>query len=410
MNLRLPLAMLHVPKIRFYGFLFAGLALFFLDGPRRSVPPHWQSGLLSEGKGQFSIRREGDITLKYVTASLKTGNLELVPVPYYRTLGPGTESVREIARRFGLQNKRTVIAAINGGFFDTKTGLPIGFLLRDKKMEFFNMPQGFKRSMIGFSRPRAAFSSGNVHISSPHQMPKVWVDTLSVQAGKPLHSAKVPVHHINIPGGKNAFCLFTPTYGNLLRLPAKAVYLAAIEEPKREGVYRIIEQKQNGTLRIPHGGLVVAMHGDARSLARHFPPGTLVRPQWSLPPDWTAQSVTHGLLAGPRLLEDGSVQVTAKAERLDRLKSRDRVALGVKANGEMVLLWAHKNTAGDLPFEKVASILAGMGARDAIALDGGRSRAIFAQQGEAAADERYFEGGRPVSNALVLAIPSGISS
>ncbi len=36
--------------------------------------------------------------------------------------------------------------------------------------------------------------------------------------------------------------------------------------------------------------------------------------------------------------------------------------------------------------------------------DGGKSRAILAQAGEALADERYFEGGRPVSNALVLAV------
>jgi len=43
-----------------------------------------------------------------------------------------------------------------------------------------------------------------------------------------------------------------------------------------------------------------------------------------------------------------------------------------------------------------------MGAEDAIALDGGKSRAILAQAGDAYADERYYEGGRPVANALVL--------
>jgi hypothetical protein len=48
-----------------------------------------------------------------------------------------------------------------------------------------------------------------------------------------------------------------------------------------------------------------------------------------------------------------------------------------------------------------------MGAQEAIGLDGGRSHAILAQAGDALADERYYEGGRPVSNALVLAIAPG---
>jgi hypothetical protein len=98
------------------------------------------------------------------------------------------------------------------------------------------------------------------------------------------------------------------------------------------------------------------------------------------------------------------MEVTAKAERLDMLKSRDRVALAVKANGDVLLVWAHKNTAGNLSFEQIAEELEKMGAREAIALDGGKSHAILAQTGETLADERYFEGGRPVSNALVLAV------
>ena len=98
------------------------------------------------------------------------------------------------------------------------------------------------------------------------------------------------------------------------------------------------------------------------------------------------------------------MDVTAKVERLDMLKSRDRVALAVKANGDALLVWAHKNTPGNLSFEQVAEVLQKMGATEAIALDGGKSRAILAQAGEALADERYFEGGRPVANALVLAV------
>lgn len=362
------------------------------------------------GNSRFSIRREGDVTLKYVTASLSAENLDLVPVPYYQNRGPATESVREIARRFSHETKSKVIAAINGGFFDTRTGLPIGFLMRDKRMEFFNMPQGFTRSMVGFSPFGQGEGWTRVHISSPRQMPKVWMDTLYKRGQNPVRMSKIMVHHINVPGGKHALALFTPTYGSVLRLPAKAIYITALPVPQRPGVYQVAQRVTEGSVTIPPQGLVVALHGDARAKVNYLPKGALLRPAWSLPPEWSQQDVTHGLLAGPRLLEGGDVQVTAKQERLDQLKSRDRVALGVKSNGEMVLLWAHKNTPGDLSFKQMAEILVRLGARDAIALDGGRSRAIFAQKGDAPADERYFEGGRPVSNALVLSVRPGHSS
>lgn len=399
-----------VRKDRLLSVFLGVLAVVLCDQPRRSVPVFWQSGLSPKGESLFTIRRNGDVTLKYVTASLSAQNLDLVPVPYYLNRGPATESVREIARRFSHQTKSRVIAAINGGFFDTKTGLPIGFLMRDKKMEFFNMPQGFSRSMVGFSPYGQGENWTRVHISSPKQMPKVWMDTLYKRGSNPNRMSKIFIHHINVPGGKNAMGLFTSLYGGPLQVPPNAIYLTAIPVPQRTGVYQIATRVQEGTVNIPVDGVVIAMRGDARAHVSYLPKGSLVRPAWSLPPQWSQQEVTHGLLAGPRLLEDGDIQVTAKQERLDQLKSRDRVALGVKANGEMVLLWAHKNTTGDLSFEQLAKILVDLGARDAIALDGGRSRAIFAQKGDAPADDRYFEGGRPVSNALVLAVRHGPES
>src|SRR5882724_3218995 len=150
--------------------------MLLADQPRRQVPTYWETGLAAGQTGRFVIQEEGDITLKFVAARLGAGNLELVPVPFYQDRGPGTRSIAEIARHFTLETQRPVIAAINGGFFDTATGLPIGFLLRDGKMEFFNMPQGFQRSMVGFSSPGLSGEGSHVWINSPHEMPKVWLD------------------------------------------------------------------------------------------------------------------------------------------------------------------------------------------------------------------------------------------
>jgi exopolysaccharide biosynthesis protein len=400
--------------------LGAVLAFLSSDQPRRQVPTFWQTcltgrqaGLTREGEDRFVIQVDGDITLKYVTARLGAGNMELIPVPFYQDQGLQRQSVKEIARRFSLETRRAVVAAVNGGFFDTATGLPIGFLLRDGQMDFFKMPQGFHRSMVGFSAPwcprgatRDRPAGRQVWINSPQEMPKAWLDTLIAGSARPLRTATVAVHQINVPGGRNALSLFTPTYNIRLRLPEEALYAIAQPEPGRPGIYRVSEVESHGSVSIPLHGLVVAMHGNARREAGRLPKGTLIRPRWSLPADWTDHAVTNGLLAGPRLLEDGNIHVTAKAERLDTLRSRDRMALAVKSNGEAILVWAHKNTPGNLSFEDVAQVLSKMGAEDAIALDGGRSHAILAQSGGALADERYYEGGRPVANALVLAVKS----
>lgn len=392
-----------IRKERVWMVGFSLLSFLLADESRRLVPPIWETGLTPAGFGKFAIRQEGDLTLKTVTARLGTGSLELVPVPSYQ--GTLTSSVADIAKKFSLETKRPVFAAINGGFFDVSTGLPIGFLLRDGRMEFFNMPQGYTRSMVGFCSPNAASKRSHIWISSPREMPKAWLETVTAGSGRPVQSATLAVHHINVPGGKNAFSLFTPTYASVLKLPEHALYAVAVPEAGRRGVYRISEVKREGRLRLPAQGLVVAMHGDARAQARWVMPGTLIRPKWTLPTDWENHQVTHGLLAGPRLLKGGKLQVTAREEKLDGIKSRDRVALGVKPDGEVLLLWAHRNNSNNLSFEDVAKVLASMGATEAIALDGGKSRAILAESRGAersAPAMRYFEGGRPVANALVL--------
>jgi hypothetical protein len=393
-----------IRKKPFYYMAGGLISLLLSDLPRRQVPTFWETGLAPGDVGRFVIQEEGDITLKFVAARLGGGNLEIVPVPFYQDQGPATRSVQEIARHFSLETHRPVMAAINGGFFDTVTGLPIGFLLRDGQMEFFNMPQGFQRSMVGFSSEGVPGSDSHIWIDSPREMPKAWLDTWMAGAGRPVRSTTMAVHHINVPGGKHALSLFTPTYRTTLRLPDQSIYVVAQSEENRPGIYRVTDICRTGKVRIPPHGVVVALHGDSRAKVGLFQKGTLLRPRWSLPGNWTDHAVAHGLLAGPRLLAGGKIDVTAKAERLDMLKSGDRVALAVRANGDALLVWAHKNTPGNLSFEQLAQLLEKMGAQEAIALDGGKSRAILAQAGQALADERYFEGGRPVANALVLAV------
>jgi hypothetical protein len=295
-------------------------------------------------------------------------------------------SVDEIAAAFSRQTHRDVLAAVNGGFFDMVTGSPIGFLLRDGDMEFFNMPQGFPRSMVGFG-PR-------VSIVSPKEMPKVFLKTRAGFLG---------VHHINVMGGRNAFGVFTPHYPSRIKALPDTIYILA----RREGItphrYRIEARLIQPGVYVPEDHLIILLQGTSRAYASALPLGSTVRLDWSLPQKWQNQKIVHGLLAGPRLLEKGTIHVTALEERLSKSKSPDRVALGVKPSGEILLLWAHQET-GNLDFNRLAKVLAGLGATEAIALDGGHSRALLAQTHMPYFMERYFEGGRPVANAILVTL------
>ncbi len=367
--------------------------LFLSDLPRRQVPVDWRAG---RDWGNMVIRQEGDVELCYVTTQLGRAPFEVVPVSYFSGNRPDTAPLARLVERFEAETKRPVLAAINGGFFDLKTRLPIGFLLRDGEMDFFNMPQNVKRSMVGFT---AGHQKTGVLMATPKEMPKAWLDLVDVRRGGQKRS--LAVHHINVPGGRNAFTLYTPRFGHEVPMLEGGLYFVAHQEPGLQGgrwqTLQALTSKTRRGVPIPKNGMVIALHGASKRLSPHFKEGHRICSRWTLPPAWKNARVVHALLAGPRLLEGGRLRVSAGEEKLAHLNSRDRMSLGVTPNGELIFLWAHRKTPGtSLGFEATAQLLAGLGASEAIALDGGSSRAVWS-------DEFSFNG-RPIANALMLTL------
>jgi hypothetical protein len=273
-------------------------------------------------------------------------------------------------------------------------------------MDFFNMPQGVRRSMVGFTPVTAGSRAATVVIASPREMPRAWLDRWDPRTNQ--SAGTIAVHHVNVPGGRDAFSLFTPRYGRSLACTPDGLYLAAAplvgaRHAGQPPVYVVTGRlaPRGGGGGVPPRGGGVAEGGDARAYAPRLPIGAVIQPRWTLPEEWRKRGVTHGLLAGPRLLAEGRPHVTAAQERLDRLRSRDRMALGVCANGDVLLAWLHRDL-GSLSFEEAADVLKRLGAREAIALDGGSSRSMVAVAQEDYRRERYVESGRPVSNAVVI--------
>jgi len=365
------------------GFLFFVIA----DQPLLPRKENVRWMLSPSCAGHFTLKKFGNIQeeiLEVPFSALK--ELDLIPYLYKANSGPNRAPIQRILDQFKQERGATPIAAINAGFFDMATGLPIGFLIQEGEIEFFNMPQNIRRSMIGW---RQGDSENPIVITSPKHMPKVWIETPSQRFG---------VHHVNIPGGKHALSIFNPRFGRFIVPYPEAIYL--IVESNR--IIQRIDTPRLPVL-IPDHGYVIALHGDSKQIVSQLTLGTSCRLYCELSPKLRKASIVDGLLAGPRLLEGGSIQVTAVQEGLEKLKSPDRVALGITKDQTLLLAWFHHNDPkGLVSFEDVATLLQKQGAVEAIGLDGGRSRSLWANIQDPAYQGVICETGRPISNILVL--------
>lgn len=120
-------------------------------------------------------------------------------------------------------------------------------------------------------------------------------------------------------------------------------------------------------------------------------------------PDWTVYTAAVG--AGPRLLREGQIAISADAERFQpdiRLGHRARTSLGVTANGHVLLLVVEAPCpyGGGATLEEEAALLQARGAMDAMNLDGGGS-ATLALDGQ---DINYPAGAwvRPVADSVLV--------
>jgi hypothetical protein len=94
----------------------------------------------------------------------------------------------------------------------------------------------------------------------------------------------------------------------------------------------------------------------------------------SLPPDW--QRFETLIYAGPRLLSGGQVTLYPKAEGFrDRAiyARKPRTAVGVTKRGKLLLV----AVARPIYLRDLARVMRALGARDAMALDGGGSAGLY---------------------------------
>lgn len=285
------------------------------------------------------------------------------------------ETLSKLASRHGA------VAAINGGFFDSSSGYPIGGLVYDGRLM---AASDFMRTSVGVV--------GKTGLNFGYFDPKV---ELRFGGGQAL--AVDAVNSRNVSGG---IILFTPDWGNSAGAVSGATEVVVAGDGK--GGYIVKEINSGGSV-IPKDGFVVSFTGDKAASAGGITTGMPVKMTIDYGANW--QGLRNLITAGPLLVEQGQPVLQAELEgyRGSVLDPAPRSAIGENSAGHIMLVEVdgrQANWSTGLTLEEMSYLLVDLGARRASALDGGGSSAIWVKDKVV---NRPSDGGeRALANAILV--------
>ena len=264
-----------------------------------------------------------------------------------RGIIPGRQTVSGIAR------DTNAAAAVNASYF-----APSGEILGVTKIDGSIVGTTYyDRSAFGVM-PDGTFVFGTVSYSGTVKIDQVML----------------PVSGVNTERGENGLVIYNRAYGRSTQTNPYG-----LEYVVRGG--RVVEINTNDSV-IPSDGYVVSVHGtsmDAFSAAgtRVGDPVALVQHTGGV---WDRAVQIVG--AGPRLVADGAVHVTAGEEQFPgdiRYGRAPRSAVGVTKSGKIVfaVVDGRQTHSHGLTLAEFAQLLVKFGVRDAVNLDGGGSSALY---------------------------------
>ncbi len=147
---------------------------------------------------------------------------------------------------------------------------------------------------------------------------------------------------------------------------------------------------------IPPNGFVLLFKGSEEQMGKRFTMGANVTRKVEFQAEdadfWNR--VTEGVGAGPTLVRGGRISLDAEGEGFKDPKilseSGARSMAGITPNGNIILAISSGTVA------QMASVMKGIGCRDAMNLDGGASSGFYAQ------GKYVRKAGRPLSNVLIF--------
>jgi len=310
---------------------------------------------------EVDFTSRGPIVLDIVTAPKPTGALYSLAPALSNDRLQGKETLTHLASRVA---GGAATVAIDGDYFDRKTGAPSGILMQNGVLE---SAPATGRSSLGIAAD-GTLTAARVSLAGTWQ---------GNGQRRPLL--------LNGPVGKGKFTLYTPAYGSAT--PKESGVVEAVVgqlPPARPGVSldgTVTEVTSAGPTGIPPGGAVLVARGavSTAQLSAEAPVGQHIGALLSLSPDWSGLASAIG--GGPLLVSNGKPVFHAN-ESFDprRLNSRQpRGAIGQLPDGRVVLVAVEgTNPAYSIGMSsyELAVELSRLGATTAFGLDAGAAAGI----------------------------------
>lgn len=300
--------------------------------------------------------------------------LEIDPQRYtMRPVWEGSRGQTGLAPLAALVQQAQGVAAINGGFFNRHTQLPLGAIRL----------QGQWVSSPILNRGMAAWNDQGQMVFARVQLQ----EQLRVNQGTPIH-----LQALNSGYVQKGLARYTANWGATYTPLTQGEMVITVSRD------RVVGLSTGNPIPMPLNGYLLVGRGGEYSSSQ-FPPGATVQITQHLTPRMV-QDYPHGLGAGPLLLAQGGLVLAPQQEQFQTFFSQQkapRSALGVTAAGH----WLWVTVGGNEQYQQgptlleLAGIMRAVGAVSALNLDGGTSTSLVL------GGQVLVSGGR-IHNGLVL--------
>ncbi len=349
-----------------------------LRGQRYWLPIEGQSSVSIESSAQtpLNYRQERVLTAIGQTTVLSL-NIPKFSESYHLTTMLPTEGIGQLAPLSEMAVQQGVVAAINANFFDPGSGLPIGLLLDNNRLEYEDYAS------------RGAFGLdlfGNPHFI--HLDAKAYIE---------IEGQDVFFNGVNRPVNANEIVMLTPAYGtNLVRLAD----LSKVIQVKQGRIASIFT---GSVINSDHESIFLVATGQRQAAFSSLRIGDELSIKNSLNPQtkWPLKMAVGG---GPMLIQNGLWVLDPIKESFKQNFASARAArsaIGMTADGTLILMIVPKNSQSTgMTFAELTRWFQVRGAVNALAFDGGGSASLSFRVG---INWKHLGGSRSIAVGLGLA-------
>ncbi|MGE5404654.1 MAG: phosphodiester glycosidase family protein [Candidatus Saccharibacteria bacterium] len=205
---------------------------------------------------------------------------------------------------------------------------------------------------------------------------KVFIDSFTPNMILSLNNPfrQFPIEAVNYPTGVGCI-MYTSFYGQTTRTPKQTLEYVVLN---KNGRY-YIDAINHGNSNIPKGGFVLSFQGTTVNLFGNLQKGQEVFVNTYYPNGY--ENLNDLLACGPLLLKNGISVPIDLTFREAKLKLRNpRSAVGLTNNNHLLMVAVDGRAKGisGMTYQELTKLMRELGCRNAMALDGGGSTALYA--------------------------------